>query len=297
MTPLGLVFALTALSSVAARSAINGRGSIHLLRGGALDVDLEEEVDTSELKSEEETPRGSMPASMPASMSADEPLKAVALTRDEIVAKLNHIPTFAIVNDDGQMVGLQDKDSGVFACCWFTDPDEAKALHEATRAANPDKKLKLVVAGMGGAFASCNGFSDNQKETEDLKTTDDDKVELRLQGTHGLVGNLKPKLLTLLEKQGIDPGCWTLPVFMCEELQSRAICPVFLHPADLAATWAKAGRDPAKLPENLTVMDLRMLVAAMQTDANAWSLIQFVGSAKAAELAMEIGKQVSEKGA
>ena len=180
-------------------------------------------------------------------------------------------------------------------CCWFTDPDEASALLQATAAGNPEKDLKLLVAGLGGAFTSCNGFPDGGLGGE-LKMPDGDasKVELRLQGSHGLVNEVKPRLLELLKAQGIDPGHWVMPVFMCEELQSATLYPVFLHPADLAAVWEKAGRDPDKLPENLTVMDIRMLVQAMATDeTNAWNILEFVGSTKAAELALEV--QTSQK--
>jgi len=267
---------------------------VRRLRGGA---DLEEEdlgsiLDDDPLSNDEDADAPSAPASAAAAAAMPE---KKALTREEIIAKLNHIPVFCIVNEEGQMVGLQDKDSGVFACCWFTDPDEAKMLLGATVEANPDKALKLVVAGMGGAFLSCKGFPDgdagkNGEVLEGLKTTTDDKVELRLQGSHALVAELKPKLKDLLEKAKIDAGCWQLPVFLCEELQSNSICPVFIHPADLAATWEKAGRDPEKLPENLTVMDLRMLVAAMSEPTNAWSVVEFIGSSKAADLALEVGK-------
>ena len=53
-------------------------------------------------------------------------------------------------------------------------------------------------------------------------------------------------------------------MFICEELQSPAILPVFLTPADLAATWEKAGRPKEELPDGITMMDLRMLVAQVR---------------------------------
>jgi len=261
---------------------------VNRLRGGDIDLEEEDPVDedvSSILDAEEDA------GMEEASAQSPMPEKR-ALSRDEIVDKMNQIPVFCNVNEDGQMVGLQDKDSGAFACCWFTDPDEAKALLGATTEANPNKGLKLVVAGMGGAFMACNGFGDGD-QAADLTTESSDKVELRLQGSHALVAELKPKLLNLLEKASLDAGAWTLPVFLCEELQSRSICPVFLHPADLAATWEKAGRDPEQLPENLTVMDLRMLVSAMGSDASAWSLVEFIGSSKAAQLALEVSAQAN----
>ena len=50
-----------------------------------------------------------------------------ALTRDEITEKMNSIPTFYIVGEDGGMVGLRDKE-GKTAICWFTDAAEARVI-------------------------------------------------------------------------------------------------------------------------------------------------------------------------
>jgi hypothetical protein len=68
----------------------------------------------------------------------------------------------------------------------------------------------------------------------------------------------------VLVSQGIDAGAWQLPIFLCEELQSPNILPVFLSPQDLAATWEKSGRTKEELPEGITMMDLRMLVAQVR---------------------------------
>mmetsp|Transcript_45643 Transcript_45643/g.126684 ORF Transcript_45643/g.126684 Transcript_45643/m.126684 type:complete len:170 (+) Transcript_45643:129-638(+) len=112
--------------------------------------------------------------------------------------------------------------------------------------------------------------------------------ELRLQGNMPLLKETSPRLLELLADAGIDAGAWQLPIFLCEELQSPNILPVFLSPQDLAATWEKSGRTKEELPEGITMMDLRMLVAQMQTEDNPWRIVQFVGSQEAYELVSEL---------
>ena len=122
-------------------------------------------------------------------------------------------------------------------------------------------------------------------------------VLLKLKGQHGLTKEVQPRLQELLKGSGMDPGCWQLPVFFCDELQSRSIVPVFLSPQDLATTWVKAGRTEDSIPENLTLMDIRMLVAQMQTDSSPWALIQFVGSMESVKLAQEVQAEDGAAGA
>jgi len=104
----------------------------------------------------------------------------------------------------------------------------------------------------------------------------------------GSVKETEPRLRELMKEAGIEAGDWTLPVFICEQLQSATILPVFFSPEDLAATWEKAGRSKDDLPEALTVMDLRMLVAQMQTDSSPWEVIHFIVPPDAIELVKEL---------
>ena len=69
--------------------------------------------------------------------------------------------------------------------------------------------------------------------------------------------------------------------------------PVFLSRADLVKAWVVSGRRREDVPDNLTVMDLRVLVRQMQTDQFAWSTVQFVGSEAAVELVKE-AKEVAD---
>lgn len=71
-------------------------------------------------------------------------LRGGALSREEIVEKLNRVPTFAIVNGDDVVLPISTA-SGGKDICWFTDAAEAKELLEVTRAANPEADVQLAV--------------------------------------------------------------------------------------------------------------------------------------------------------
>ena len=209
-----------------------------------------------------------------------------ALTKEEIMTKLNGVPCFCITNQDGGIVGLSDADGETKSVCWFTDAEEAKAILKAMSDANPDAGLKLTCHGLGGAFTQCNGWGGEESKT--AASAGGEEVELRLQGNHQLCKTTAPKLKKLLEDNGFDVGCWQHPVFLCEKLASPQIMPVFLSPRDLAMVWEKSGRDKEDLPKDVTVLDLRMLVSQMQTDANPWSIFHLVASPDSIELAAEL---------
>lgn len=86
--------------------------------------------------------------------------------------------------------------------------------------------------------------------------------ELRLQGNMPLCKETNPRLKEMLAEtvsslellpwlfdllsrrprrlQGIDAGTWQLPIFICEQLQSSSVLPVFLTPSDLSASASKS---------------------------------------------------------
>ena len=74
-----------------------------------------------------------------------------------------------------------------------------------------------------------------------------------------------------------------MPVFLCKQLELPHAVPVFLSRVDLASAWLRSGRarEAFKEAEDLTTMDLRMLVHQMQTDVFRWELLQFVPPSRA----------------
>ena len=102
---------------------------------------------------------------------------------------------------------------------------------------------------------------------------------------------LRPLLTKQLEQQqmAIDRP---FPIYMCEELTSERVMPVFLSHADMVDTWeqaVKAAGKSAPPPSKVTVMDLRILAKHMeaQDSGEDWSIIRFVGHQNAFELASQ----------
>lgn len=263
------------------------------VRGGFLGEELDEddaadEVDDAGAASAR--PSGSAPP------PSGEVPPSRALSRQEIVDKLNEVPVFCITNLDGNVIGMRAADgAGKPMVCWFTDAMEARALLDAAQKSS-EASLRLGCHGMGAVFTQCNGWGAADAEPTEAgaaptaQSEAGEAVELKLQGSHKLIADTSPQLRELLASQSLDAGCWQLPIFMCKELQSTQIVPVFLHPADLSATWIKSGGTEENLPKNLAMMDIRMLVKEMQVDSSPWELIHFVVSPESIKLADELRK-------
>ena len=63
--------------------------------------------------------------------------------------------------------------------------------------------------------------------------------------------------------------------------------PMFLSRKALAETWVVSGRKLGDLPPQQAVMDLRVLVAQMQTNAFAWEDLHFIAERKSVNLVRE----------
>lgn len=199
---------------------------------------------------------------------------AAALSQTEIMQKLNSVPTFCILNGDSNIVGMQDPEGEGEVCCWFTDADDAMGMLASARESNPDVPLlHLGVTPLGLAFALAMGWAESHFVGN-----------LRLQGQSSTVEATKEAVAQQVVAQGLELGTWTLPVFCCDELSSPTVTPVFLNRHDLVQAWVVSGRPRETVPEHLSIMDLRVLVHQMQTDAFAWSTIHFVGSPKSVAL-------------
>jgi len=232
------------------------------------------------------------------------------LTRREIAMKLNELPTFCVTNEEGGVAMCRVKGEGlktVPCVLFFLEPDDALSTMEALQEAMPDTKLKLSLHGLGAAFELCNGWHHIKKsphtvnvvdpadttffasdDPEPAKTPAGEQVEMRIVGNHALVNSTKEGMTALLDENSIDVGSWTLPVFICNQLQSKSVFPAFLRPSDLRKTWLAAGRAEADIPDDIVVVDLRLLVAQMLTDVNDWSRYHLVPSDEAIALAQEL---------
>ncbi|KAL1525129.1 hypothetical protein AB1Y20_020001 [Prymnesium parvum] len=219
--------------------------------------------------------------------SSENKAQGAALSREEIVRKLNAVPTFCLANADKSIVGIENPKGGEM-CCWFLDPAEARAWLATAIKENPDVRgLHLGVTPLGIAYSFAVEWAPVQFIGE-----------LRLQGNQAIVEQMAPKLCEQIRAQGMDPGPWQLPVFLCDELQSPDLLPVFFSRATLVEAWVESGRSKETVPANLSVIDLRVLVAQMQTDAFSWRTLTFVGSADSVALvheAKELSRKVMER--
>lgn len=94
----------------------------------------------------------------PSSPAPSEPI-GKALSREEIVRKLNSVPTFCLANADKSIVGIENPKGGEM-CCWFVDAAEARAWLELATKENPDVRgLHLGVTPLGIAFSFAAGWA------------------------------------------------------------------------------------------------------------------------------------------
>jgi hypothetical protein len=233
------------------------------------------------------------------------------LSREEITAKLNRVPTFCIMQGDGSVISLPDPagSEGDECCTWFTDAAEAQYTFKRVCAANPelvDEGLRLQTHGLGQAFAMCGGWPREEGEA----TTE---VTLRIKGPSALLKPVESQLVDALRQQGLDPGSWRLPVFIGEELAqatptsatmtggpaeaAMTRLPIFFNPYQLREAYERANVPKHAYAKGPSVMDIRALAAHMAEEPvefpNPWRAVEFICPQEAAELAREIAQRDS----
>eukprot|EP00908_Phaeocystis_cordata_P018673 Transcript_30136.p1 GENE.Transcript_30136~~Transcript_30136.p1 ORF type:complete len:262 (-),score=85.87 Transcript_30136:89-796(-) len=226
-------------------------------------------------------------------MSPPAPAPA-ALSRAQISARLDGVPTFVVVDGDGEVVRPRDEQGEAVPASFHTDPEEAKAALDKLRndplAAGGAEGLRLAVTPLGAAFEACGGWPG--AKAGGAKAADEGGTGgAVLQGTKQVVEGMAPRLREQLQAQGLEAGAWQLPVFCCDEMQTEAFTPIFLRHEDMVEAWVASGRPREQAPQQVAVMDLRLLVAQMQTDAFAWSTVKVLCSREAVELAAAVQEE------
>jgi hypothetical protein len=209
------------------------------------------------------------------------------LSKQDVVGKLDEIPTFCVMNEaaDGKkkFVPMRFADSdgapGPECCAFFIEPSEAKeSLQQAAKAA-PDMNLVIGCMPLGMAYALCAGWAEAQGSSTFILRT-----------SRQLTQRMKPLMTRQLEQLGMEASSWHFPVFMCEELQSPTVLPVFLSHDGLAATWEATGKTGPP-PSKLSCLDLRVVVAQMlkpfKETGSDWSIVRFLGTERAYNVVRE----------
>jgi len=221
------------------------------------------------------------------------------LSRQDVAEKLNGIPCFCVVDATKQFVPLriQDRAGLTEDCCFFwSEPVEAKhALAQAmSQRSETESSLGLATIPLGKAFALCEGWAE-------AGTSTGQPCKFQLRAHARLVEEVRPQLTRQLEHAGLDPAGGVFPLFLCEELTTDTVMPIFLSRVDVVSTWeaaiAQAGRDVSKAtpPSKITVLDLRMLARRMQSGGMDWSIVTFVGTDRAFQLMHETQKKCEEQ--
>lgn len=217
---------------------------------------------------------------------------AGALSREDVISKLNRVPTFAIADADDHVVPVQNEDGG-HDLCWYIDASDAQELLGVTLAANPDVAgLHIAVTPLGVVFDLCGGWpvaaGEEPAEKKYLGG------ELRILGPRKAPDSMHDELQGQVRAQGLHAGSWSLPVFCHDSFQSEQIMPLFFSQDAFSAGWQRADvsmrmGDADDVPENLAIMDLRILVQQMMnTEVFNWQIFTFVTSEAAYKLAQEI---------
>jgi len=257
---------------------VTAGGAFSDLRGGALS---DFEIDTSDFDIDVDAGGTASEFGDSADKMDDTPL-----TEEQVMAKLNEIPTFVLMGKGGGFVALQIKDGGR-TIPFFLEPEEAKAVLNVTQSAHPEEAIKLVSVGLGNALKLCVETEKDESAKEAISKFDG---HFRLQGSSRMASEVAPKLKEMMTIAGIEPGVWQLPVFLCEELARGEIVPVFFNPREIRSAWKLNELPEDQFPEKFVMMDLRMMVADMQKPGTGmpWSKVAFIGATGAAEFANEL---------
>ena len=199
-----------------------------------------------------------------------------SLTQDEIMQKLNAVPTFCIVDEDENLVNLQT-DEGEPAVRFFIDAGDAQEALEMTVVGSPElRSPHLSAMPLGVAFTACGNSRPGARFV--------------MQGPRRALDESEDEVRAQLEKQNIDPDGWLLPVYCADDFQTEQLFPLFFSKDDLTAGWVRAGKPESEAMFLITtVMDLRSLVLNMEhSDGMPWAIFQLVASKEAYALAREL---------
>ena len=217
-----------------------------------------------------------------------------ALSRAQILAKLDGVPTFCVVDAQGEMVRPRDEAGEAGAAAFYIEPDDAKTALDTLRrdplASGGAEGLRLSVTPLGAAFEACGGWAGGGAEAAGTGAA----APPLLRGSRSVVEATAPKLREQVQGQGLEVGAWQVPIFCCGEMQTSTSTPFFFTHADLVEFWVAAGGKREEVPQQVALMDLRVLVAQMQTDAFPWSTAKLICSRQAAELAGAVHREAQQ---
>lgn len=193
------------------------------------------------------------------------------LTQQELLKKLDQVLVLNIVATTGdgknQIVPGVEKEIQ-----WFSDVLDAKAALTAMQAAMPPTPgfgLGLDFTPLGRAYSLSEGWvKAGSGDTPPMQLKPSSQV-LAVCGEAG-VKELDKQMSKLKNRKGVNKRQGAFPLFYLDELQSKDVMPIFFTRDDLVTCWMSSGRAFEDMPSQLSVIDLRVLVARALTEPNAW---------------------------
>ena len=195
------------------------------------------------------------------------------LSKEEVMTKLNSVPTFVIVDEESRLLNLQVED-GEDKVVFFIEAADAQETLALTSAGNPDLKLRLAAIPLGTAFTAC--------ETS--------PGQYKLQGARTAIQSGGEEAERKLRQQGVEPGSWVLPVFCSDDFQTPTVMPLFFSIETLEKAWVQSGRKEDEAMFLLkSIWDLRsMVLNMMNAEGMPWGKFQFCSDQSYYKLAEEL---------
>jgi len=216
----------------------------------------------------------------------------------QCIERLNQFPTFCVVNADGNVVGVPN-DAGGYDVTWYVELEQAKEMLELMIASSEDgaaSSLELGCTPLGNAYLICAGLTEHKSE--------DGGPQYNIKGTRAVLegqetgtGDPVSILRSQLKQRGLEDESsarWMLPIFMHDDFQTDSMMPIFFSPSELTRGWIASGRPVDEAPEQPLMMDIRMLMLAMQQDSALRAKAQLVPTQEAYEAAKQIQAAVQE---
>ena len=218
---------------------------------------------------------------------AQTALGHAALSHQEIVEKLDAVPVFHITGgDEKQMVPTAADHSGT----WFFGHADAQQQLAKLREANAGVKgleFGIEVTPLGTAFALSEGWSPVPPGTL-----------LRLECSQAVVATMPepPAPLPSALRERFNQRTGAIPIFMVDGFRTaKGTVPACLDVRDLCRLWEReTGRPRDAMPE-VTISDLRLLVARMLAQADDWRAFAFVAAQPELDFARALGVQSGDE--
>lgn len=218
--------------------------------------------------------------------------------KQQLCAKLNGIPVFALVLPGGSLLACPDENGKPFLP-WVVDGPKAVAMRDSA-IAQGQKQVALVAQPLGDILAVLLGWKSQTSPAAMRITSYAEAYQLLMRSVHG----------TPLEKKWMSRD-WLVPVFWCNELNIGKRRTVYLHHLDMITAHKKFRAERAAAaaadgsasgsattteedPCKLACFELADLMTAAFSGVEEWQDVVFVGPTNAIELTSFLNNQSQE---